>query len=134
MAPKLAAQVVLIGDDGEPVTYAANTRPPADIAKQITNPAAWLPDEEGGDPDPEPTKRPAKKTAAKKAAAKAPADNAAAGTPAPDGAGSDAAAPADDAGDEAWRAYAATVGVTVADDADTAAVKAELDGRGLLEQ
>ncbi|MCU1590650.1 MAG: hypothetical protein JWP11_1906 [Frankiales bacterium] len=130
MARKLAAQVVLLGDDGEPVTYAANTSPPADVAKQITNPAAWQDDDgEGDEPTPEPTKR-APRKAAKKAAASKADEKKPAGA---DGATSSEVVPADDAGDEAWRAYAATVGVTVADDADSATVKADLADRGLLE-
>jgi hypothetical protein len=119
--------------DGEPVTFPKHATPPKEWADLITNPSAW-------EDVPEPVLPAAATAPAKKAVAKkAPAKKAAAGKPAvadaekDDGTG-DESAPADDAGDEAWRAYAATVGVTVAEDADTAAVKAELDERGLLEQ
>lgn len=126
MARKLSATVIL--DD---VTYPAYTSPPADVAEWITNPAAWLPDDPvDAEPAPEPAKRAprkaAKKAAGKRAEAKAD-ENSGGDTPAE-------GVPAADAGDQAWRDYAATVGVTVAEDADTAAVKAELDERGLLEQ
>jgi hypothetical protein len=132
MARRLAMNVYVNDDDGTPTLYKANTVPPAKVAEKITNPAAWQPevDEDDSDAAP-PTKKAAKRAPAKKASAKKAEDDG--GTPKkleePTG-----DVPADDAGDETWRAYAATVGVTVNDDADTAAVKAELTERGLLDQ
>lgn len=44
MPRKLAATVTLTAENGETATYPAGSVPPADVAKQITNPSAWEPE------------------------------------------------------------------------------------------
>lgn len=116
--------------DGDAVTFPKGSTPPDEWASLITNNSAWEDVPEIASPIPaaaaKSTRRAPAKRAAAKPAAKAATDDGGA-------AGGDTTPPADDAGDEAWRAYAATVGVTVDTDADTAAVKAALDERGLLD-
>lgn len=125
--------------EGDAVTFPKGSTPPKDWADLITNPSAWedVPDVTPvipAAPRPGRTRRAPAKSAPRKAAVPAVSPT---NTPGPDGGNGGQPStelPADDAGDEAWRAYAATVGVTVADDADTAAVKSELADRGLLDQ
>ncbi|MEU7905309.1 hypothetical protein [Actinoplanes sp. NPDC049118] len=123
---RLAAWVII---DGR--AYGPDHDLPADIAARITNPRAWPP-EHAGPPEPEPVfaglaaptwtldATPAPEPESEPAPVVVPPDS----DPASDGdgGGSPAVVPpprsGKGSGAEAWRAYAAAVHVTVADDAD----------------
>lgn len=133
MARKLAASVYVNDADDVPVLYKAGTSPPADVAKQISNEAAWEPASADDDAEPEPPPKkatPRKKAASGKATvSKAGADAAAAGGTA----GDSPTPPAADATLEVHQAFAEAVGVPVEKNATVESLREALGERGLLD-
>lgn len=139
MPRELAFDVLVRQKDGSRVRVPAGTADTDPRTKGITNPVAWKSDDDATVAETAaPAAKPAKKAAAKRTSKKAAADEApdggdADGDTPPDAAGA-VERPADDADAETWATYARSLGQDVADDADTAAIVAQLDAAGLLEQ
>lgn len=147
MSRRLSANVTVDG-----TLYRPGTVPPADVARKISNEAAWEPaDVEADEPVPaEPKARRRQGRAANRAPSTSSDDQGAgagesgdaspAGQAESEGASGDATGgsastdpPAGNASTADWAAFAATVGVTVPEDAKREDIKGVLTERGLLD-
>lgn len=120
MGRVLAANVHLVDADGDTTVYRAGTLPDPDVAEKITNPSAWVDDEEL--PATTPT-------------LPAPTPPAPPVEPPPvTGSGEPGQEPSRNGKTEDWKAYAEALGQTVEPDAGRDAIIAQLVAAGLIEE